>query len=754
MAQKTITSFFKAPQKLANVNKKEIKPLEEDSSDEDNQILVKRKTVRRISDSDDEKLSGKNDKSKTKVEEKKSSTGKVKPAPKTRKRKASAEKQAKNVKKRSKTPIKTVENNQNEDKEDSEDGKEMERSEDDEKIEKISSVNDKPVLKPRKTKEIVKNTTKILVNAKNNDITESEDENETKQAENDEINQKITPDNYNPNKIQYDPVKHACWIKGAKVPYAALAKTLSVIEDTKSRLKMIEILSNYFRSVIMLTPDDLLASIYLSLNQLAPAYEGLELGVGDMVVIKAVANTTGRSVSQLKAEIASKGDLGFVAESSRSNQRTMFEPARLTVDGVFKRLKEIAQMVGNTSMNKKTDKIQNLLVACRGCESRYIVRSLGGKLRIGLAEQSLLVALSHAVFYTTPENSEIKRNKDEIKKKMDEYTLILKTTYCECPNYDKITKVLLENGIYELPNQCKLTPAVAWDPEKKQIRPFQILSTRKRKDANESEIKVQVCIFAFDLLYLNGESLVKKPFRERRELLNQHLNQEIGKFDFAKSVDSNNTDEIAEFLEEAIRGNCEGLMIKTLETDASYEIAKRSRNWLKLKKDYLDGIGDTLDLVVIGGWYGKGKRTGTYGGFLLACYDDENGEYQTICKIGTGFKDPDLKMHNDFFSKHVIESAKNYYCYDDTLVPDVWFDSVQVWEVKCADLSISPVHKAAMGLVDENKGVSLRFPRFLKIREDKNPEDATTASQVADFYKNQEQIKNQEKVEKDDNEHD
>uniref|UniRef100_A0A8C6PLJ2 DNA ligase n=1 Tax=Nothobranchius furzeri TaxID=105023 RepID=A0A8C6PLJ2_NOTFU len=630
---------------------------------------------------------------------------------------------------------------------------------------------------------------------------------------------------YDPSRPNYHPVEHACWKQGQKVPYLAVARTFEKIEQDSvcpyfgvyfSCLK-------HFFCVLFLLPDDLLCCVYLCLNQLGPAYLGMELGVGEMVLMKAVAQATGRQLDKIKSEAQEKGDLGLVAESSRSNQRMMFQPASLTAGGVFRKLKEIASMSGNSAMNKKIDIIKGLFVACRFSEARYIVRSLAGKLRIGLAEQSVLSALSQAVCLTPPGQgfppAVIDAGKgmsaESRRAWIEEKSLILKQIYCEMPNYDVIIPVLLKEGIDQLPNHCKLTPgiplrpmlahptkgvgevmkrfdeaaftceykydgeraqihileggevrifsrnqedntskypdivsripkvkydsvvscvldseAVAWDREKKQIQPFQVLTTRKRKDVDASEIKVQVCVYAFDLLYLNGESLVRQPLCRRRALLRESFSEMEGEFQFARFIDSDNTDIIAEFLEQSVRDSCEGLMVKTLEKDATYEIAKRSHNWLKLKKDYLDGVGDTVDLCVIGAYLGKGKRTGTYGGFLLACYDEENEEFQSVCKIGTGFKDEDLEQHHKFLKEHILPKPRPYYRVDQSAEPDVWLDAVQVWEVKCADLSLSPVYKAAMGTVDPEKGISLRFPRFLRIRDDKKPEDATSGAQV------------------------
>lgn len=225
------------------------------------------------------------------------------------------------------------------------------------------------------------------------------------------LSQKDSPKDKNASNRDYDasvqasryhPIDDAIWKKGEKTPYLAFAKTLKAIEATSGRLKTIEILANYLRSVMVLSPSDLLPSVYLCLNRLAPAYEGIELGIGDMYLIKAIAQTTGRSAQQIKADISKLGDLGIVAESSRGSQRTMFQPAPLTVVSVFEKLKDIAKMSGHASMNHKVSKIQSMLVACKEEEARYLIRSLAGKLRIGLAEQSVLQALAHACVMTPP----------------------------------------------------------------------------------------------------------------------------------------------------------------------------------------------------------------------------------------------------------------------------------------------------------------------------------------------------------------
>ncbi|XP_054444495.1 DNA ligase 1 [Pteronotus mesoamericanus] len=647
----------------------------------------------------------------------------------------------------------------------------------------------------------------------------------------------LDPSSYNPAKNNYHPVHDACWKQGQKVPYLAVARTFEKIEEVSARLRIVEMLSNLLRSAVALSPPDLLPILYLSLNCLGPPQQGLELGVGDGVLLKAVAQATGRQLESVRAEAAEKGDVGLVAENSRSTQRLMLPPPALTASGVFAKFRDIARLTGSASTTKKMDIIKGLFVACRHSEARFIARALSGQLRLGLAEQSVLAALAQAVSLTPPGQEfppavvDAGKGKTAEARKtwLEEQGMILKQTFCEVPDLDRIVPVLLEHGLERLPEHCRLSPgvplkpmlahptrgvsevlkrfeeaaftceykydgqraqihfleggevkifsrnqedntgkypdvisripkiklpsvtsfildaeAVAWDREKKQIQPFQVLTTRKRKEVDAAEIQVQVCLYAFDLIYLNGESLVREPLSRRRQLLRENFVETEGEFVFATSLDTKDTEQIAEFLEQSVKDSCEGLMVKTLDVHATYEIAKRSHNWLKLKKDYLNGVGDTLDLVVIGAYLGRGKRAGRYGGFLLACYDEESEEFQAICKLGTGFSDEELEEHHRSLQALVLPAPRSYVRADGAVAPDHWLEPSIVWEVKCADLSLSPIYPAARGLVDSEKGISLRFPRFIRIREDKKPEAATTGAQVASLYRKQSQIQNQQ----------
>jgi DNA ligase-1 len=287
---------------------------------------------------------------------------------------------------------------------------------------------------------------------------------------------------------------------------------------------------------------------------------------------------------------------------------------------------------------------------------------------------------------------------------------------------------------------------VAWDVVEKKVLPFQQLMTRKRKDVKEEDIKVKVCVFAFDLLYLNGEAVVEKSLRERRELLHTALLPVEGELAFATHMDGQELEEIQVFLDESVKASCEGLMVKMLDgKESGYEPSKRSRNWLKIKKDYLSGVGDSLDLVVLGAYHGKGKRTSVYGAFLLACYNPTSETYETVCNIGTGFSEQVLEELHTQLSEITIDRPKPFYSHSTggQHQPDVWFEPRYVWEVKTADLTLSPRYKAgAKEGVDPSgeRGISLRFPRFIKIRDDKKPDMATSSRQVAEMYRKQESV--------------
>ncbi|EGF98110.1 uncharacterized protein MELLADRAFT_41015 [Melampsora larici-populina 98AG31] len=609
-----------------------------------------------------------------------------------------------------------------------------------------------------------------------------------------------------------------------RIPYSSLVHTFTLIDGTTKRLEITKYLSQYLMKVINRTPNELIKIIYLCINRLCPDYEGIELGIGESILIKAIGSSMGRTPTQVKADFKKVGDLGLVAQNSRSTQKTMFKPKLLTVNSVYQDLKTIATTSGHSSQAKKVGIITKMLAACEGEEAKYIIRSLEGKLRIGLAERTVLVALATAVVTTGTSNPTKRKSKETLSTEILEGTNLVKSVYSEIPSYDLVIPALLKGGIQGLRENCKLTPGVplkpmlakptksisevldrfegqsftceykydgeraqihyledgtisifsrnsenmsekypdmldqmkksiktditksfvldsevvAWDPICKKILPFQELSKRKRKDVKRSEIDIKIKIFGFDLLYLNDEALIKQDLKYRRMKLKEHFNEIEDEFNLAKSLDSDKVEEIQVFLDESIKASCEGLMVKMLNGEnAYYEPSRRSMNWLKVKKDYLAGLGDSLDLVVIGAYFGKGKRTNVYGAFLLGIYDQSTESYQSICKIGTGFTDEVLESHYQKLKPLELLQKKSYYDTGD-VKPDVWIENRIVWEVLAADLSLSPIYSAARGLCgDGTRGISLRFPRYIRERDDKGPEDGTGPDQVAEMYERQ-----------------
>lgn len=489
------------------------------------------------------------------------------------------------------------------------------------------------------------------------------------------------------------------WAPGQPVPYAALCRTFSIIELTSKRLEITAHCSLFLRQVLRLTPEDLQPTVMLMINKLAPDYAGIELGIGESLIMKAIGETTGRSLQVVKDDQKKIGDLGLVAIKSRSTQPTMFKSKALTIRDVHKRLMDIATVTGNGAMGKKVDLIKKMLASADAdstgkvditkdkggpSEAKFIVRFLEGKLRLGLAEKTIIVALAHAMICHEAEQ----KGKVPSTEEMAKAEATLKTVYSELPSYDVIIPAMLENGILNLPQNCKLRPGVplkpmlanptkaitevldrfegqtftceykydgeraqihyvakdanqeisqaipgankavedgvasifsrnsedlsekypdilaklstwvkddtksfvldcetvAWDTVEKKVLPFQQLMTRKKKGVKIEDIKVSVCVFAFDLLYLNGEAIVEKSLRERRELLLKAFTPVEGEFVFATHMNGQELDEIQQFLDESVKASCEGLMVKMLDGEESgYEPSKRSRNWLKVR---------------------------------------------------------------------------------------------------------------------------------------------------------------------------
>jgi DNA ligase-1 len=283
---------------------------------------------------------------------------------------------------------------------------------------------------------------------------------------------------------------------------------------------------------------------------------------------------------------------------------------------------------------------------------------------------------------------------------------------------------------------------VAINPQTSEFLPFQELMHRRRKHKVQEAMEgYPVVVNIFDVLFVDGVDKTSLPYSQRRELLEKitRRSKENNTIDndmirLVPQTVVKESEQIEKFLASAIESGCEGLMIKQLTSP--YRAGAREYFWVKLKREYRSELADTLDLVIVGALYGRGRRVGKYGALLLAAYDHRSDTFRSICKVGTGFTDKSLVDFYSNLEKHIIKHRHPRV--DTRMEMDVWFEPKIVIEVVASEITLSPSHTAGMNSIRQNYGLALRFPKFTgKIRDDKNAEDVTTVEELISIYKRQ-----------------
>jgi len=579
--------------------------------------------------------------------------------------------------------------------------------------------------------------------------------------------------------------------------FEEVAKAYSQIEAESGRINMTKILADLFSK----TPPDLLDKVvYLTLGKLYPDYVGVELGMADRLAIKAISIASGLSEGEIERMYKEMGDLGSVAEAALKRKTQMaFFVEDLTVQKVYGNLERIAKATGAGSQDRKIRLLAELLNIAKPLEARYIVRMVTGRLRLGVADMTVLDALAVAFAMTKAVREKIERaynlhpdlgyiakvlakeglegvekigitlgipvrpmlaerlkNIDEIFEKIGP-RVAFEYKYdgmrAQIHIGEKVKMIYsrrLENVTHQFPDVLKAVEEafqgreaifdgemVPVDVNTGELLPFQVVSHRRGRkyDIEKMVEEIPVILFLFDIIYLDGEDLTMKPYEERREIL-ERVVKETEKVRYAHRIVTEDKLEAQNFMDQAILDGCEGVVAKKLGPDAIYRAGVRGFLWIKYKRDYQMELGDTLDLVVVGAFAGKGKRKGTYGALLMAAYNPERDMFETVCKLGTGFSDEELAELPKKLEPYRIDHKHPRV--DSQIEADFWFVPSVVLEVVGAEITLSPVHTAARDKLRKGAGLAVRFPRFTgRWRTDKKPEDATTIQELIEMYKNQ-----------------
>jgi DNA ligase-1 len=582
-------------------------------------------------------------------------------------------------------------------------------------------------------------------------------------------------------------------VEGAPVRYEIVAETYRDLERASGRLALIERLAELVRQ----TPDQLLPTVcLLCQGQIAPDFAGVELGMAERMAARALAQVLGLTGEEVLAAARDTGDLGMAAERLLADVAGD-RPATLEVETVFAGLHQVAEAQGTGSQARKLAGLVGLLGQATPLETRYLLRTVTGSLRLGIGTPTILDALAEVHAGGRKQRPVLERayniccdlglvaatlvgggleaveamhvragnpvrpmlaqrmsSPDEILAKLGgscsaewKYDGIRVQAHRTADGSLELFTRRLERVSGQFPDAVKALEAgllpreailegevVAVDPASGELRPFQDVMFRRRKyGIDEATKDVPVSLFCFELLYADGEDLTGLPYLERRARLAAAIGPSE-RLRLTTAEQTSDADALETHFQQAVADGCEGLICKSLSPTAGYQAGARGWLWIKLKRDYRSELSDTLDLVVVGALAGRGRRAGIYGALLLAAYDADNDRFQTVCKCGTGFSDAELAALPQRLAPLARDEKPARV--DARRHADVWFEPAVVVEVLAAELTLSPTHTAAWGLLKEDSGLALRFPRFTgRWRDDKSPTDATTVTEVVDLFR-------------------
>lgn len=571
------------------------------------------------------------------------------------------------------------------------------------------------------------------------------------------------------------------------------------MEQTTSRLELTNHLVALFKNT---SPDLIDKIIYLIQGKIRPDYEGIEMGIAEKTIIRIVSQISNISTDKVYHKYREIGDLGSVAESILKNKvQTSLFTEKVTIERIYLIFDKIAKTIGKGSQEIKLKLLGSLFNDSSPQECKYIIRFALGTLRLGIADSTIMDAL--ALAYTSDKKnrkplegaynvssdlgrvsrilatdglkavSEIKielfipirpmlaervqtskealdkvsgKGAAEFKldgervqihrkgKKIEIFSRSLENITHYYPDVAEVSKTIkLKNFIIE-------AEVVATNKYTEEFLPFQELMHRRRKyDIARNVENYPVSVNVFDILWASGRDKTKLPYLKRRELLKDIITDlDDRKLTLIHQKIVTSVEELEKFMAKSIEFGCEGLVVK--QTDSPYRAGARGFAWTKIKREYRSELVDSLDLVVIGGSHGRGRRVGKYGALLLAIFDKNENVFKSVCKVGSGFTDEVLEELFEELAKYKIpkKHARVY----SKLEMDTWFTPTIVIEIIASEITLSPEYDAGMDSIRKGFGLSLRFPKFTKkIRRDKNPQDITDESELIQMYRKQRNIK-------------